>query len=268
MELLREVLGLLLALVFSLAPGAAGVEANPEADMEAHGKLVSCEFYEGGGMENQSLTMTLTRARSGGADLLTIERRYGNESKTETWPATWDALDDFALFVADYDPEGWEALPDSELIALDAPTRRLSVTYEDGAFYSVDDSRELPPGKGGLIWKAERFLESYAAPEAATFEIRFASFTGGGPEYWPVLSAPETVRWEGRVLISGGDESAPPGSGCEQIFVFHGRVPGETDLWFEMSDPLGVPVAGEELAPRVYHLTVDNDYNVTCTEDE
>ena len=43
--------------------------------------------------------------------------------------------------------------------------------------------------------------------------------------------------------------------------IFHGRVPGHTELTIEESGPL-VPL--DDIPPTVYQLEVDNAFNVKC----
>ena len=231
--------------------------------------LTRFEYAEFGGMENASLNLTLAADASGGGAALTVARRIGDRTTTETFPVPRRALDELDAFLCANCPPGeWASLPESEIIALDAPIRRLEATYDGGETYAVDDDRELPETSEPLFWAAQWFLESYAARDARTFEVRFSSFGGSGMTCQPVLSAPEKLDWSSRVDDFGAGEPTPPGSPCDEVFTFRGRVPGAVDVWFEVSSPLDpAPVGGEPVAPMVYHLTVDTDYNVTCEED-
>ena len=241
----------------TLALGAVGGVAEDRAALTAFG------FSESGGMENTSLEMTLALDADGAAATLTIARRDwdGEATSRHAVPArALTALDDFLR--ANCPPEDWAALPESEIFALDAPPVYLSAAYADGASYSLSDSCDLPEDSAPLFWAARRFLESYAA-DARMFEARVTSF--GGEAIVPALSAPEVVDWTSRV-----DGTGDPVPLYDVVFTFRGRVPGETELYFEIGTPstLTEPVDGAIIAPQAYRLVVDDDYNVTCEEDD
>ena len=230
-----------------------GLSAEPLTDAD----LVLCEYSVFGGMENENLSYTMTRAGGSGRNIKLIIDERG---RTKEHILPWNALEDLAGFLAGYHPEKWGSLPDREFFALDAPDKRIELKYEDGTEYTVGSSKETG---GPLFWETECFMQSYLAEDAQTFELSFESFYGGGPEYRAVLSAPEIVRIEEYADSGASSEIVPPGSGYTIRMVFHGRIPGQTELRIEGYGPMGQ--AGE-VPETIYILNVDNDFNVTLAE--
>lgn len=257
---MRRIIALLLALSLPCAAGLA----------EADRTLERFEYSEFGGMENRSLNMALAADDTRGGCAVTIEERFGGRTTTARYAASRRALEDMDAFLrANCPPEDWEALPESEIFAMDAPTTLLRAAYSDGTEYSLDDGKVLPEDSGPLHWMAYHFLNSYAARDAQTYEIRLSSFGGSGVTIWPVLSAPEVVDWYSVIDYGDVGDPIPPGSPYDEVFTFRGRVPGEVEVYFEVSSPFQAePIGDEPVRPEVYRLTVDDDYNVTCEEDE
>lgn len=175
--------------------------------------------------------------------------RGADRKEEEDHEAPEDALDGLRRLMLERRPETWADLPESELIALDAPTERLALTFADGTEYVLSDDRE---GAGEVLWLARCFMESYTVVGARTYELVFPEPESGEAAYTVTLSAPETV-WVSDGMASGADRA-----GC---LVFHGRVPGRTELTIE-----GPPEDGEG-GRRTCVLEVDNAYNVTCVEE-
>lgn len=242
------------AALCALLLSAFALAAEPAAN------LISCEYSVFGGMENESVTYT---AKQGGNrwEATVSAAEHGTVKEC---PLPWGALDDLADFMAKYDPATWPSLPEREEFALDAPTRMITLTFEDGTVYSVDSDKETG---GPVFWETESFLRSYLAADAAVFELAFSSFDGGGPEYRPILTAPEKV-WVSRSRKSAASEDPPPpGSGYTETMTFHGRIPGRTELRIEASGPL-MPVSPGGEPATVYVLEVDNGFNVRLIEEK
>lgn len=225
------------------------------ADMPA-AKLISCEYSIFCGMENEDITYTAKQGDSRWDATLTV----AEHGIIQDYPLPWGTMDDLADYLARYEPSSWSSLPEREEFALDAPTRRIVLTFDDGTVYSVDNEKETG---GPILGETEYFLRSYMEADPKTFELTFSSF-GGGPEFQPVLSAPEKV-WVSRTqeYDEPGDLMAP-GSGYTETMTFHGRIPGRTELRIEESGPL-MPAINEPAF--VYVLEVDYDYNVRLIEE-
>ena len=213
--------------------------------------LVSCELSIYGGMENEDLSYVISRGETSHDISLTVRDR----GRIKKYDLPWRALDDLEEYIAGYSPDTWKDLPYREEFALDAPSRSIEVTFSDGTVCAVNDDRQIY----GIFRETECFLQSYLVEGAETVEMEFSSFDGGGPEYYAVLSDPEKIRIETfREYDQPYDEMAT-GSAYSIRMVFHGRVPGRTELVIRMSGPL---VPDEEIPETVYILEVDEEFNV------
>ena len=227
---------------------------------EPAANLISCEYSVFGGMENESITYTAKQGGTRWEATLTVSEH----GIVKEYPLPWGTLDDLSDYMANYDPASWASLPEREEFALDAPIRKITLTFDDGARYSVDNEKETG---GPILGEVESFLRSYLAVDAEMFELTFSSFDGGGPEYKPVLSAPEKVWVSVTRESEASEDPTPPGSAFTETLTFHGRIPGRTELRIEASGPL-VPVPVLSEPSIVYVLEVDNDYNVRLIEEK
>ncbi len=244
-------------IAFAMAALLAALLFTTAAAAERGARLVCCEYAICGGMENEDVTYVVRRDEARGTAVLTVTERGADEVRA----LPRGALDDLADFMTTYAPAGWASLPEREAFALDAPTRRIALTYDDGTEYTLYGDRDA----GGPIFAdAECFLRSYLAADARTFELSFSSFEGGGPTYVPVLSAPEKVWISAEREYDEAQDPLPPGSGYAERLIFHGRVPGRTELTIEVSGPL-TPVG--DVPEKVYVLEVDGDFNVRLAEE-
>ena len=235
----------------------------------AEPRLIWCEYFEGAGMEDASLCLTMERQEKG-ADRLTVEDRKGSDTAVTEWNGCAGALDDLhAYLLAACPPEAWADLPDSEFFPLDAPIRTVSLLYDDGSSFDLISTKELPAGCDPILWNVRRFLESYAAADAGTYAWSWSSFGGGGMRVTPVLSDPVMAYWTSSIEYDTRDEPVPPGSAYRETFVFHGRIPGRVQVTMQESGPLTpVPVPGQDIHPTVLILEIDGDFNVTRVDPD
>ncbi len=257
-------------LVFACRPPVAAEEAGrpwdgwPLVHAEEENRLVKCEYTIFGGMENESLEMTLTPGQA--ADELWVREVRGNVvCVDQTYQASDRALSDLEKLIAAYQPETWAELPYAEFQALDAPTRLIRVQYADGTEYSISNSKQSPPGSGPLFYEVRCFLESYSVT-AETARLSFHTY-GGGPDYTLTLDAPEKVDWYATETLDeppAPGQPLPPGSGYTITYVFRGRIPGDVTATVRVHHP----VVGFDDWYEVYTLRVDNDYNVTVIPQE
>ena len=258
---MKRWLGFVFALTLALGClGAAGAEAPVR-------KLIECEYAIFGGMENASFSMTLKRGQD--ADVLTIVERdrgfWTFLTGARRYQASPWALSDLDALLARYAPETWRDLPDSELIALDAPTEEIRLTYDDGAYFSITDAKELPDGNNALFSEVYQFLESYSARDAQTVTLSFSSFSGGGPEYALTLDAPEKVDWYRQERMDGPEA---PGAGFEVVYAFRGRIPGIVHATVTTTMPLASAAGGSASHDTVYTLSIDKHFNVSILPRE
>ncbi len=148
----------LLAVLFGLCGTAAGEETA--------GCLLACTYDVSGGMENQSLSMTLFREDASGSVVLRVEERWGDEEKKAEYPVSPDAMDMLAGFMTPYEPWNWKDIPYSEIQALDAPLKRIALIFEDGTEYYISDDREI---SGFLFRETKSFMEACRTGDEASF---------------------------------------------------------------------------------------------------
>ncbi|MBQ9301311.1 MAG: hypothetical protein IJ214_12470 [Clostridia bacterium] len=224
---------------------------------EAPSKLTLCEYAILGGMENEHFVMTLD------ADGLAVSDR-----DTKAWYATtWDTLRDLQNYIAQYAPESWADLPYAEEYLLDAPSEHLRVEYSDGRAFSISGDQVQP---GGLMRDVYRFLKSYTVEDAQTFTLTITTREGIVMQEMPVLAAPEILFV--RTVKDYGPSHDPLATGSQytETYEYHGRIPGTTELTvngFGTGEP--IPVMDPDIGRpkiKVYTLTVDSDYNVSCKE--
>ena len=223
---------------------------------EEHGDLISCEYAVYGGMENQSTFMTLTAGPDRRESTLTVQEN----GSTSAIAVSRSDLEDLDAYVAALQPDTWDGFPEREEFALDAPTRRVTVIYADGSEFTLSNSKE---DSGEILQGISCFLESYTVRDRETFSLTFSSFSGGGPSFHPVISAPEKLAWSSRIQYPEPHEPPAPGSAYEETMEFRGRIPGTVELYIEMSGPL-TPL--EAVPSTVYILEIDSDYNVRLLE--
>lgn len=221
------------------------------ASAEGAAHLVACEYAVFGGMENEDIAYVLSQPDAWGEVTLTVTA-HGRETK-RALPR--DALSDLADFMAGCDPAGWASLPDREFRALDAPSKRIELTYDDGATYALYSDKAVD---GPIFYDTECFLNSYLAENAQTWQMTFSSFEGGGPAYRLVFSAPEKVWVSWSREYDEPADLLPPGAGYTETATVHGRIPGRTEVTVEVS---GLTPLNDE-PQTVYVLEVDDDFNV------
>lgn len=162
---------LIIVLVIILA--AAGVlvfmfwklkSAVLDGDGMINDVLLSCEYSVFGGMENDSLTMNMTY----GDDNVSLVVCEGgdDEEKYEYYTLPDSAVDEIREIYNNYGIADWNYLPDSEYIAYDAPTTRISIetTLKTVTF---DSNKEFPGDGYKAINEIYAVLAKYRSPEYA-----------------------------------------------------------------------------------------------------
>lgn len=119
--------------------------------------LTSVRIYSGGGMDggHHEVRLSITDDETG-AVAFTEDREYWN-AETEKHQRTVDisAISDVDMIIRENSMMNWEDCPKSELLALDAPTTSVTITFSNASF-SFSSSQELPDGG----WEKVRELES------------------------------------------------------------------------------------------------------------
>ncbi|MBQ6595574.1 MAG: hypothetical protein IJH78_07965 [Clostridia bacterium] len=247
----------LLLIPMLLLPALSAARAEEKAT------LVRCEYDEAGGMANMSISVTLKAGVL--SDVLIIE------GDPPAWPhlmrrqihiAPKGSLKKLDDYISAHDPETWDDLPATELIALDAPMTRVTATWSDGRSYSVSDSEEMPGGTWSFLNTVETYMRSFAAKRSEDFTLSFSSFEGGGPEYSIEVEEPIHVDWTVAKSYGEKEEPLPPGSSYNVLYTFRGRAAGTTKVTVHASSP----IAGDE--DMVFTLSVDPDCNVTLQSED
>ncbi|MBQ9197682.1 MAG: hypothetical protein IJ157_10655 [Clostridia bacterium] len=250
---MKPIITLILAALLCLLFCAAALAENAN-------ELTLCEYSILGGMENEHFIMTLD------ADGLTV----ADHDAQSHYTTTWDTLRDLQNYIAQYAPESWAALPYAEEHLLDAPSEYLYVEYGDGSAFSISLDHVQPKGSGRLMQDVYFFLKSYTKENAKTFTLTITTCEGIEMQETPVLSSPEILFV--RTVKDYGPSYDPleTGSQYTETYEYHGRIPGVTELTingFGTMEPIPVMDKFAKRAKyKVYTLTVDRDFNVTCKE--
>ncbi len=112
---------------------------------KTHGPLRECGYSSSGDMNGNTYRVALAAAENGEM-VLTIEESpaFWEPLEVRKYRADDDALEQMAAIVARYHLMCWDVLPqDTEMIALDAPSTGVWMTWDDSAL-------------GGFAWESVR----------------------------------------------------------------------------------------------------------------
>ena len=119
---------------------------------------------------------------------------------------------------------------------------------------------------GGIIdWTGEIVAEGKntdSSDSTKSTVLKFDSFDGGGYEYTVTLEDPELVSFTEKHDYGTSAHEIQSGSPYDVVFSFVGLKEGQTEMTVSATSPIIEP---EEYT---YIVTVDNDLNVTITEQE
>ena len=250
---MKKILAVLLCLLLYLsAAGAEDIPLPEELPEETadHGKIVSVEFAEFGGMENERVSLTLASGEKLYENTLTVE----DGEKTEAYTVSWQAMNDLTEYIEKLQPETWADMPESEIFALDAPVKGIWVQYEDGEILSLTNSKE---GAGKIIRNVRCFLESYLKEDKETVTMTFSSFDGGGPEYSAEIEDGSIAEISREKKYDKPDHDEVDGAGYKVIYNITGKKPGKTRL------TVSCTMRGDKEGDRVYEVTVAKNNKVT-----
>ena len=113
-----------------------------------HEGLKGIAYNESGGMDYASDLLMLTRAEG----KLTFRREImkGGSTRTYIYEGEENLFDPIEEYVSKYNLSVWDELPESEYFALDAPSRMLTLSFEDGETW-IDFDVEFPEGGWPII---------------------------------------------------------------------------------------------------------------------
>ena len=115
-----------------------------DGDGMVNDRCLSCKYHCGGGMERDSVSITLKENDNETATLEVISSNSpSDEEITENYTVSFDSLEKIYQLYTKYDVKNWGKLPESELIALDAPVTSISIKTVNTTV-SFDSNKEFP----------------------------------------------------------------------------------------------------------------------------
>lgn len=99
-----------------------------DGDGMVNDRCLSCTYHFGGGMERDSVSITVKANDNETATLEVVSCDSPDyEEITENYTVSFDSLEKIYQLYIKYDVENWGELPKSELIALDDPVFSISI---------------------------------------------------------------------------------------------------------------------------------------------
>ena len=103
-----------------------------------------CRYSLGGGMDGDSVSITVKANDNETATLEVVSCSSPDyEEITESYTVSFDSLEKIYQLYTKYDVKNWGKLPESELIALDAPVTSISIKTVNTTV-SFDSDKEFP----------------------------------------------------------------------------------------------------------------------------
>ena len=115
-----------------------------DGDGMVNDRCLSCKYHYGGGMERDSVSITVKANDNGTATLEVVSCDSPDyEEITENYTVSFDSLEKIYQLYTKYGVANWGKLPESELIALDAPVTSISIKTVNTTV-SFDSNKEFP----------------------------------------------------------------------------------------------------------------------------
>ena len=115
-----------------------------DGDGMVNDRCLSCKYHYGGGMERDSVSITVKENDNETATLEVVSCSSPDyEEITESYTVSFDSLEKIYQLYTKYDVANWGKLPESELIALDAPVTSISIKTVNTTV-SFDSNKEFP----------------------------------------------------------------------------------------------------------------------------
>ena len=115
-----------------------------DGDGMVNDRCLSCKYHLGGGMERDSISITVKETDNETAALEVVSCSSPDyEEITENYTVSFDSLEKIYQLYTKYDVKNWGKLPESELIALDAPVTSISIKTVNTTV-SFDSYKEFP----------------------------------------------------------------------------------------------------------------------------
>ncbi len=140
------------------------VESLKKKSMDL-GDLIAVSYSYGGGMEGEHESFTLEIV-DGCGDLTVSESPYHSiATVVRSYNVDAEQVNEISEYVSEYNLAAWGDLPQSEYIAMDAPTRSYRVCYDNSStggsereYYTVSSDDELPEGGREVLGKIRTML--------------------------------------------------------------------------------------------------------------
>ena len=122
-----------------------------DSDGMVNDRCLSCTYRLGGGMEGESLSITLKENDNETATLEVISSNGpGDEEITENYTVSFDFLEKIYQIFKKHEVAKWGELPNSEIQALDAPVASVCIKTVNTTV-SFDSTKEFPKNAGTII---------------------------------------------------------------------------------------------------------------------
>ena len=122
-----------------------------DGDGMVNDRCLSCKYHYGGGMERDSVSITVKENDNETATLEVVSCSSPDyEEITENYTVSIDSLEKIYQLYTKYDVANWGKLPESELIALDAPVTSISIKTVNTTV-SFDSTKEFPDDSYSII---------------------------------------------------------------------------------------------------------------------
>lgn len=129
-----------------------------DGDGMVNDRCLSCTYHLGGGMEGDSLSITVKENDNETATLEVVSCNSSYyEEITENYTVSFDSLEKIYHIYKKYKVSKWGELPKSELIALDEPVISVSIKTVDTTV-SFDSTKEFPKNAGTIIFEIRSVL--------------------------------------------------------------------------------------------------------------
>ena len=122
-----------------------------DGDGMVNDRCLSCTYHFGGGMERDSVSITVKENDNETATLEVVSCSSPDyEEITENYTVSFDSLEKIYQIYKKYEVSKWGELPKSELIALDEPVISVSIKTVDTTV-SFDSTKEFPDDSYSII---------------------------------------------------------------------------------------------------------------------
>ncbi|MGN0610767.1 MAG: hypothetical protein ACI4JI_03190 [Ruminiclostridium sp.] len=130
-----------------------------DGDGMINDRCLSCTYNLSGGMEGNSLSITLKETELETATLEVVSSNGpDDEETTENYTVSFDALEKIYQIFKKYEVTKWGELPTSEIQALDAPIVTICIETVDKTV-SFDSTKEFPKDAYSIISEIRSVLD-------------------------------------------------------------------------------------------------------------